>query len=84
MELKYGILGQIRMGNLGPIYGKQWRDWKDNEPYDNDQLIDVIHAIEENPDSRRMIVSSWNVGELPDMALPPCHYYFNSMWLMEG
>ena len=63
-------------GDLGPIYGKQWRDWKDNEGYDNDQLIDVIHAIEENPDSRRMIVSSWNVGELHDMALPPCHLLF--------
>lgn len=63
-------------GNLGPIYGKQWRSWsvKDNQPID--QLQNVIEDIRNNPDSRRLIVSAWNVGELQDMALPPCHLLF--------
>ena len=63
-------------GDLGPIYGKQWRDWQGIDGVDNDQLIDAIRLIEDNPDSRRIIVSSWNVGELHEMALPPCHLLF--------
>ncbi|MBE9562439.1 MAG: thymidylate synthase, partial [Proteobacteria bacterium] len=62
-------------GELGPIYGKQWRNW----PTPNgeiDQISEIIEQIKNNPDSRRLIVSAWNVGELNDMALPPCHLLF--------
>lgn len=65
-------------GNLGPIYGKQWRRWK--HLYNNiDQVQNAINQIKNNPTSRRIIVNAWNVGELEDMALPPCHmmYQFN-------
>ena len=58
-------------GNLGPIYGKQWRDWGGV-----DQISQLIHLIKTNPDSRRMIVCAWNVGEIEKMALPPCHCFF--------
>jgi thymidylate synthase len=58
-------------GQLGPIYGKQWRDWDGN-----DQLQNLIKQLKTNPDSRRLIVSAWNVGELKEMVLPPCHYGF--------
>lgn len=63
-------------GNLGPVYGKQWRAWQTADGSVVDQLNQVIGQIVKNPDSRRHIVSAWNVGELPHMALPPCHILF--------
>jgi thymidylate synthase len=63
-------------GDLGPVYGKQWRDWKDNNGRTIDQLQQVIEMIKNNPNSRRIIVSAWNVGELDQMALMPCHAFF--------
>jgi thymidylate synthase len=63
-------------GELGPIYGYQWRKWPAGEDHQIDQIKQVIHGIRENPDSRRLIVSAWNVGELDKMALPPCHVLF--------
>lgn len=63
-------------GNLGPVYGKQWRKWESTDGEIIDQLADVIDAIKHNPNSRRMIVSAWNVADLPHMALMPCHCLF--------
>ena len=66
-------------GELGPIYGKQWRNWYvkgDGEKKWIDQIGTLIHELKTNPDSRRLMVSAWNVGELNDMVLPPCHYGF--------
>ena len=63
-------------GNLGPIYGAQWRSWHGADGKVIDQIADVIHQIKTNPDSRRLIVSAWNVGELDKMALMPCHTLF--------
>jgi thymidylate synthase len=63
-------------GNLGPVYGKQWRSWSTPDGRVIDQITDVIKQIKTNPDSRRMIVSAWNVGELDKMALAPCHAFF--------
>jgi thymidylate synthase len=63
-------------GNLGPIYGYQWRSWPSADGKKIDQLLNVIHSIKNNPDSRRHIVSAWNVGEIEKMALPPCHNMF--------
>jgi thymidylate synthase len=63
-------------GNLGPVYGKQWRSWPDKAGNVIDQITQLIHNIKTNPDSRRLIVSAWNVAEIPDMALPPCHALF--------
>jgi len=63
-------------GNLGPVYGKQWRSWEGADGKVYDQIVDVINQIKTNPDSRRMIVSAWNVAELPKMALMPCHSLF--------
>ena len=63
-------------GNLGPVYGKQWRSWQGADGKVTDQISDVIHQVKTNPDSRRMIVSAWNVAELPEMALMPCHSLF--------
>lgn len=60
-------------GNLGPVYGEQWRAWRTAEGKTVDQMSELIQQIKTNPDSRRLIVSAWNVGELPKMALPPCH-----------
>lgn len=62
--------------DLGPIYGEQWRSWATGVMRSVDQIADVIESIRTNPDSRRHIVSAWNVGELDDMALPPCHTLF--------
>lgn len=62
-------------GSLGPVYGKQWRSWTSNGKT-VDQVADLINLIKINPDSRRMIISAWNVGELEKMALPPCHVLF--------
>ena len=63
-------------GNLGPVYGHQWRSWKSNEGIIIDQIFDLIKNIKENPNSRRLIISAWNVGDIPKMALPPCHSFF--------
>jgi thymidylate synthase len=63
-------------GELGPVYGKQWRRWEGTDGKIHDQVADVVKQIKSNPDSRRLIVSAWNVGELPYMALMPCHALF--------
>jgi thymidylate synthase len=63
-------------GELGPVYGKQWRSWEGANGETYDQLADVIRQIKKNPDSRRLIVSAWNVADLPNMALMPCHTMF--------
>ncbi|WP_129020382.1 thymidylate synthase [Edaphocola flava] len=63
-------------GDLGPVYGKQWRSWEGANGKVYDQIKDVIHQLKTNPDSRRIIVNAWNVAELPDMALSPCHALF--------
>lgn len=63
-------------GELGPIYGYQWRHWPTPEGHDIDQIQQVIDTIKTNPDSRRIIVSAWNVADIPKMALPPCHLLF--------
>jgi len=63
-------------GNLGPVYGSQWRSWKAEEGRTIDQISKVIDQIKKNPDSRRLIVSAWNVGEIDKMKLPPCHAFF--------
>lgn len=63
-------------GELGPVYGHQWRSWPSCDGRTVDQLKEVINSIKNNPDSRRLIVNSWNVGEIPKMALPPCHCFF--------
>ncbi len=63
-------------GELGPIYGKQWRRWTAKDGRDIDQISNVIDQIKSNPDSRRLIVSAWNVGEIDQMALAPCHALF--------
>jgi len=63
-------------GELGPVYGKQWRSWESADGTVTDQISEVIDQIKKNPDSRRLIVSAWNVGELPKMALMPCHSLF--------
>lgn len=63
-------------GNLGPVYGKQWRSWPTPDGKQVDQITQVIDQIRKNPDSRRLLVSAWNVGEIPQMALPPCHILF--------
>jgi len=63
-------------GDLGPVYGKQWRSWTGADGKTYDQIKDVLHQLKTNPDSRRMIVNAWNVAELPDMALSPCHALF--------
>ncbi len=63
-------------GELGPVYGKQWRDWVAPDGRHIDQIAAVIGELRRNPDSRRLIVSAWNVGELESMALQPCHAFF--------
>ena len=63
-------------GNLGPIYGYQWRSWPTPDGQHIDQIAQVIDQIRTNPDSRRLIVSAWNVGQIPAMKLPPCHALF--------
>lgn len=63
-------------GNLGPVYGKQWRSWKTEDGNTVDQISSLIEGLKTNPDGRRHIVSAWNVGELDKMALPPCHTLF--------
>jgi thymidylate synthase len=63
-------------GNLGPVYGAQWRSWRGADGRTVDQITEVINMIKKNPDSRRLIVSAWNVAEIPKMKLPPCHAFF--------
>ena len=63
-------------GNLGPVYGYQWRSWPTADGRHIDQISQLISQIKSNPDSRRLIVSAWNVGEIQNMALPPCHAFF--------
>jgi thymidylate synthase len=71
-----------KWGELGPIYGKQWRDWDGRQERDGsydmslDQIANLIFQLKRNPDSRRLMVNAWNVGELDSMVLPPCHYGF--------
>jgi len=70
-------------GNLGPVYGKQWRAWATVDGRVVDQISEVIAQIKKNPDSRRLIISAWNVGELEQMALAPCHTFFQ-FYVAEG
>jgi thymidylate synthase len=70
-------------GELGPVYGKQWRDWETRDGRHVDQMRWVVEEIRRNPDSRRLIVSAWNVGDLPRMALMPCHTMFQ-FYVAEG
>lgn len=63
-------------GNLGPVYGKQWRSWEGADGKIVDQIADLIHQLKINPDSRRLIISAWNVADLSDMKLMPCHCLF--------
>jgi thymidylate synthase len=70
-------------GELGPVYGKQWRSWEGADGKVYDQLSDVIRQVKTNPDSRRIIISAWNVADLPKMALMPCHTMFQ-FYIAEG
>ncbi|WP_379968407.1 thymidylate synthase [Ectobacillus sp. sgz5001026] len=70
-------------GNLGPVYGKQWRAWETKDGKVIDQISEVIQQIKTNPNSRRLLVSAWNVGEIDKMALPPCHYSFQ-FYVVDG
>lgn len=70
-------------GDLGPVYGSQWRSWPTVDGRHIDQLSNVIAQIKSNPDSRRLIVSAWNVGEIEKMKLPPCHAFFQ-FYVAEG
>ncbi|WP_409298216.1 thymidylate synthase [Peribacillus sp. SCS-26] len=72
-----------RYGELGSVYGKQWREWETAKGGAVDQLKDVVESIKNNPDSRRLIVSAWNPGDIPGMALPPCHTMFQ-FYVSEG
>jgi thymidylate synthase len=63
-------------GNLGPVYGSQWRSWPCADGRQIDQITKIIDQLKNNPDSRRIIVSAWNVAEIENMALPPCHAFF--------
>jgi len=70
-------------GNLGPIYGYQWRNWPAPDGSHIDQIAEVLHTLKHNPDSRRIIVSAWNVGQISQMKLPPCHAFFQ-FYVAEG
>ena len=70
-------------GDLGPVYGAQWRSWQGANGKTIDQITEVIDQIKKNPDSRRLIVSAWNVAEIPNMALAPCHAMFQ-FYVVEG
>lgn len=63
-------------GELGPVYGKQWRRWLGPDGKETDQLAELIQTLRQNPDSRRLLLSAWNVSDIPKMALPPCHSFF--------
>jgi len=85
-EIKTNSEFAEKWGDLGPIYGKQWRSWGDGDEYVDgivymkyppiDQITNLVNELKTNPDSRRLMVSAWNVGELDQMVLPPCHYGF--------
>jgi thymidylate synthase len=83
-NIKYLQDNQVRIwdewadanGELGPVYGSQWRSWPTADGRHIDQISNIVKTIKENPDSRRIIVSAWNVGEIENMALPPCHAFF--------
>ncbi len=70
-------------GNLGPVYGSQWRSWPTADGRHIDQIKQVVEQLKNNPDSRRIIVSAWNVGEIENMKLPPCHAFFQ-FYVAEG
>lgn len=70
-------------GDLGPVYGKQWRSWPTADGSTIDQMSQVVEQIKKSPDSRRLIVSAWNVADVPQMALPPCHLLFQ-FYVAEG
>jgi thymidylate synthase len=70
-------------GDLGPVYGHQWRSWATRDGRTIDQISQLIHELKQNPNSRRLIVSAWNVGEINQMALPPCHCLFQ-FYVAEG
>jgi thymidylate synthase len=70
-------------GDLGPVYGKQWVNWENNQGQFINQIEQVVDQIKNSPDSRRMIVSAWNVGEIESMALPPCHAFFQ-FYVVDG
>jgi thymidylate synthase len=70
-------------GNLGQIYGYQWRSWPDYAGGHIDQISEALNTLQKNPDSRRIIVSAWNVGDIPQMKLPPCHCFFQ-FYVAEG
>jgi len=70
-------------GELGPVYGVQWRNWPTPDGRSVDQISQIMQQLRENPDSRRIILSAWNVGEIENMALPPCHCLFQ-FWVAEG
>jgi thymidylate synthase len=70
-------------GNLGPVYGHQWRKWQGADGKIHDQISALIDQIKKNPDSRRLIVSAWNVADIPKMALPPCHCLFQ-FYVVDG
>jgi len=79
-EIKTNPTVAKELGELGPVYGKQWRKWEYHEGYGDtgtiDQISNLINKLKTNPDSRRLMVNAWNVGELDQMVLPPCHYGF--------
>jgi len=70
-------------GELGPVYGVQWRNWPTPDGGSIDQISQIMQQLREDPDSRRIMLSAWNVGQLDDMALPPCHCLFQ-FWVAEG
>jgi len=70
-------------GELGPVYGVQWRNWPKPDGGHVDQILQIMQQLKENPDSRRIMLSAWNVGEIENMALPPCHCLFQ-FWVAEG
>ncbi|PIR69900.1 MAG: thymidylate synthase [Candidatus Niyogibacteria bacterium CG10_big_fil_rev_8_21_14_0_10_46_36] len=75
-KIRTDNLFALRWGDLGPVYGKQWRAWPGLDGKPIDQIADVVSQIQKNPDSRRLIVSAWNVSYISKMALPPCHCFF--------
>ncbi|MBP7741883.1 MAG: thymidylate synthase [Aliarcobacter sp.] len=74
--VQLGYTNTDTIKELGPVYGSQWRSWKTNDGKEIDQISELIEQIKNNPDSRRLILSAWNVGEIDKMALPPCHTFF--------
>ena len=73
---EFGMSGPMNRGDLGPVYGHQWRSWPTQDGKTIDQIGNVIQMIRRNPDSRRLIVTAWNPADVDKMALPPCHCLF--------